>query len=244
MTGADRVALVTGGARRVGRAIVLALADAGFDLLVHYHRSHDEAVGVAADVTSRGRRCEVHSADLAEPGAPEHVVRATIDRFGRLDVLVNNASVFRRMRIHEFTLAAWEREMRINLAAPAALAAAAHSYLRATGRGKIVNICDIAADRPWPAHIAYCASKAGLVSLTRSLARGLAPRVQVNGVSPGIAVFPDDYDEATRERLTARVPLGRAGTPEDVARAVRFLVESADYITGQIINVDGGRSIR
>jgi pteridine reductase len=244
MAAATRVALVTGGARRVGRAIVLELARSGCDVAVHYHRSHDDAETLATALADLGCQCELLSDDLADTAAPGRLVDRTVDRFERLDILVNNASVFDPQRIEDFDVAAWERIMRVNLTAPAGLAAAAHRYLRATGRGKIVNLCDIAAERPWPSHIPYCASKAALVSLTRSLARALAPDVQVNGVSPGIAVFPDDYDEATRQKLIAKVPLGRSGTPDDIARTVRFLVDEAHYVTGQIINVDGGRSIR
>ena len=238
------VALVTGGARRVGRAIALELAGAGCDIALHFRRSQDDARAVVGDVAALGRRAEMIQADLADPDAPRMVVESTVQAFGRLDVLVNNASVFDRMRIDEFDLQAWERTMRVNLAAPAALAACARPWLEASGAGKIVNLCDVSADRPWPSRLAYCASKAGLVSLTRALAKALAPRVQVNGVSPGIAAFPDDCEAAARQRLIDNIPLQRAGNPQDIARTVRFLVWEGDYITGQIINVDGGWSIR
>jgi pteridine reductase len=241
--GAQRVALVTGGARRVGQAIVRRLADAGCDIALHYHRSHEDAAALQAELQSSGRRCTILAADLADPATPDRLVHDAVDQLGHLDILVNNAAVFGEMRIQDFSRPDWEHEMLVNLTAPAALAAAACPYLQATGRGKIVNICDIAAERPWPRHIAYCTSKAGLVALTRALARGLAPGIQVNGVSPGIAVFPQHYDQDTRQKLIEQVPLGRPGTPQDIAHAVCFLVE-ADYITGQIINVDGGRSIR
>jgi pteridine reductase len=125
----------------------------------------------------------------------------------------------------------------------AALCHYARPHLASTGAGRIVNLCDIAAERPWAGHLPYCVSKAGLVCLTKALARELAPAIQVNGVAPGIAAFADDFDQDARDRLTAKVPLRRPGRPEDVAAAVRFLVERGDYITGQIINVDGGRSI-
>jgi pteridine reductase len=131
----------------------------------------------------------------------------------------------------------------VNVFAPALLIECAAEWLRRCGAGKVVNLCDISAERPWPGYSAYCASKAALVNLTRSVARKLAPEVQVNGVSPGIAEFPEDYSTQLRERLIAKVPLKRAGSPQDIAHAVRFLVEHGDYITGQIINVDGGRSI-
>ena len=240
---AGTVALVTGAARRVGRSIALELAAAGCDIALHYHRSRDDADSTARRIADLGRRCERIQADLAAPDAPARVIEAAVTAMGRLDVLVNNAAVFERMSLEEFDLDAWDRTMRVNLSAPAALAAHARAHLAARGRGKIVNVCDIAADRPWPSYLAYSASKAGLVALTRALARALAPQVQVNAVSPGIAEFPEDYDPDTRRRLVEQVPLRRAGSPEDVARTVRFLVQDGDYITGQVIHVDGGRSI-
>jgi NAD(P)-dependent dehydrogenase (short-subunit alcohol dehydrogenase family) len=237
------VALVTGGARRVGRAIALELAGAGCDVALHCHRSRGDAQEVANRIVAAGRRCEVVPGDLRRPEAAGEIVERTVAALGGLQILVNNASVFERMTLESFSIDDWDRTMRINVTAPAALAAAAREHLLRAG-GKIINLCDIAADRPWPGHLAYCASKAALVCLTKTLARALAPRVQVNGVAPGIAVFPEDYEDQVRQRLVDKVPLKRAGTPEDIARTVRFLAESGDYITGQILNVDGGRSIR
>jgi len=237
------VALVTGGARRVGRAIALELAGAGCDIALHYHRSHGEAQDAADQIRAAGRRCEIVPGDLQRPEAAGEIVERTAAALGGLQILVNNACVFERMTLESFSVDDWDRTMRINVTAPAALAAAARDHLRRAG-GKIINLCDIAADRPWPGYLAYCASKAALVCLTKALARALAPAVQVNGIAPGIAVFPEEYDEPTRQRLVDEVPLKRVGAPQDIARAVRFLVESGDYITGQILNVDGGRSIR
>lgn len=237
------VALVTGGARRVGRAIALELAGAGCDIALHCHESRGDARGVADRITAAGRRCEIVCGDLRRPEAAGEIVERTVAALGGLEILVNNASIFERMTLESFSIDDWDRTMRINVTAPAALAAAAREHLLRTG-GKIINLCDIAADRPWPEHLAYCVSKAALVCLTKALARALAPAVQVNGVAPGIAMFPEDYGDEVRQRLVDKVPLKRAGTPEDIARTVRFLAESGDYITGQILNVDGGRSIR
>lgn len=243
----DRNALVTGSARRLGRSIALELARAGCDVAVHCHRSADEAARVAADIRGLGRRAMIVRADLSDSDAPAVLVRQVVDEFGGLDVLVNNASVFARDDAESSAFGrigdVWRRTFQVNTFAPAALIDAAAGWLRQSGAGKVVNLCDISAERPWPGYSAYCASKAALVSLTRSYARKLAPEVQVNGVSPGIAEFPEDYSAELRQRLIAKVPLKRAGSPEDIARAVRFLVEHGDYITGQIINVDGGRSI-
>lgn len=239
------VALVTGGGQRVGRAIALELARSGCDVCVHYHRSEAEARAVAEAVIALGRRSAVVHGDLCDPESWGHVVDATTSRLGGLDVLVNNASEFTaptQDALSSFDPALWDRVMRTNLVAPVGLCHHAQSWLRRSGRGSVVNLCDIAADRPWTEHLAYCASKGGLVNLTKSLARSLAPDVRVNGVSPGIAVFPEDYGDAVRERLVARVPLARAGTPEEVGALVRFLVVSAPYVTGQVIAIDGGRS--
>jgi pteridine reductase len=237
------VALITGGARRVGRAIALELASAGCDVALHYRKSQDEASVVAEQITRRGRRCETLAADLERAEAPERLIEAAVRSLGRLDILVNNASLFEPMPLQAFSAGEWERTMRVNLTAPAALCHHARAYLKAGAGGKIVNLCDASADRPWSSHVAYAASKSGLIALTRALAKGLAPEIQVNGVSPGIAIFPEDYDEPTRQALIDRVPLRRAGEPEDIARAVRFLVAEGDYITGQILAVDGGRNV-
>ncbi len=245
-SGGGLAALVTGGAKRVGRAIALELAAGGFDVVVHYERSETEAHETARDIASMGRRSAVVRGDLADPGAWGGVIEQTVAAMGRLDVLINNASVFLGETddtLQAFDAEAWARIHRVNVTAPTALCHYAEMFLRASGRGCVVNLCDIAAERPWPAHLAYCTSKAALVAVTRALAGALAPDVRVNGVAPGIAVFPDEYDEKLRERLVSRVPLAREGTPQEVARLVRYLVTDGAYITGQIIPIDGGRSV-
>ncbi len=240
------VALVTGAGKRVGRAIALELARAGCDVAVHYCNSEAEAVAVAKEVAALGRRSAVVCGDLSDPKSWPAIVDQAAASLGRLDVLINNASEFSshfQDSLAAFDAESWERLLRINLVAPAALCHHAEVLLRRSGRGCVVNLCDIAAARPWPAHLAYCASKAGLVNLTKSLARALAPDVRVNGVSPGIAVFPESFDKPTRDRLVSRMPLAREGSPEEVAELVRFLVVSGGYITGQVVSVDGGRSV-
>lgn len=239
---ADRVVLVTGAARRVGRAIALRLAGAGCRIAVHCHQSAADAGRTAADCRAAGGQAEVFTADLADAGAAAGLVRAVAARFGRLDVLVNNASVFEPMSFAQFTVPDWERALRINVTAPMILAHAAGAALRAAG-GRIVNLCDAATARPWADHLAYMVSKAALEMLTRLLARALAPDVNVVGIAPGAVAWPEHYDEAKRERLTARIPLRRAGVPEDIAAAVHFVLSAGDYITGAIIPVDGGRHV-
>ncbi len=246
MTLHGTVALVTGGARRVGRAIATELARAGCDVAIHCHRSRLEARALAEELRTFDVRADVVTGDLNDPASWASIIEHTVASLGRLDILVNNAAAFLTEKpdtLDALDHALWERMLRVNLIAPVALARCARPPLAAGGAGVIINLCDIAADRPWPGHLAYCASKAGLVAMTQALARELAPEIRVNGVAPGIALFPDEYDPELRETITRRVPLRREGSPGEVARLVRFLVESADYVTGQIIRIDGGRSI-
>ncbi len=241
-----RVALVTGGAKRVGRAIVKALGSAGCDVAIHCHRSVAEAELLAEELRRAGRRAVSVVGDLNDPSCWRRIVDEVVEALGGLDILVNNASAFREARgdtLADFDVEPWERMMRTNLLAPVGLCRYAAEHLRARGRGRVVNLGDIAADRPSPLAMAYGVSKAALTAATKAMARALAPEVLVNGVAPGIAVFPEDYSEDQRSALLGLVPQGRAGTPEEVAGLVRFLVESGAYMTGQIIAIDGGRNL-
>jgi len=240
---AGKVALVTGAGRRVGRAITLELARAGCDVALHCNRSITEAKTLAEQIQGMGRRAVVVRGDLIDADTPPRIVAEAVAALGRLDVLVNNASVFDSAAIQAWTDEHWQRTLVINAVAPAMLARAAAEHMQKAGQGRIVNLTDIMVDRPGPELAAYCASKAALVSITRSLARELAPEITVNGVSPGIAIFPEYYSQELREKLVNRVPLQRSGSPEEIASVVRFLVATADYVTGQILAVDGGRSV-
>jgi len=238
--------LVTGGARRVGRAIALELAGAGCEVVVHCHKSRTDADAVAQRIRAMGRKAEVIEGDLSDPQEWPTLIDRTVAALGRLDVLVNNASLFLTEAgddLAAFDVERWDAMFRVNLTAPVGLCHHAAPHLAAHGDGCVVNLCDISVERPWPGHLSYAASKAGLTAMTRALARALAPKVRVNGVAPGIAIFPRSYSQELRDTLVDRVPLKREGTPEDVARAVRFLCESGVYVTGQIINIDGGRSV-
>ena len=239
---AGKVALVTGAARRVGRAITVELARAGCDLAIHYRTSDAQARHLASEAEGLGRRVALVDGDLADTRNAQRIVDRAAERLGRLDILVNNASVFARTPLAEADAAAWDATFRVNVIAPALLARAAVPHMQAAGAGRIVNLVDIMADRPVKAYGPYCASKAALANLTRTLALELAPTITVNAVAPGIAIFPDSYDADLRERLVSRVPLQREGTPEEIAAAVRFLVVDGDYITGQVLHVDGGWS--
>jgi pteridine reductase len=239
-----RTALVTGGARRVGAAISRRLHAAGANVVVHYRDSEADAVRLESELNGlRPKSAAKVKAELLAPVAPRALVAAATDAFGRLDVLVNNASSFFPVEVGAMEPSHWEELIGSNLRAPLFIAQQAAAEL-SKNEGAIVNIVDIHAERPLKGYSLYSIAKAGLAALTRSLALELAPRVRVNGVAPGAIAWPEDgqFPEAERARIVATTPLGRLGSPEDIARAVHFLACSP-YVTGQILAVDGGRSI-
>jgi pteridine reductase len=237
--------LITGGARRVGAAICRRLHAAGANLMLHYRTSAGEARLLQAELNHvRQDSVALIQADLLDLAKLPAMVEQTIATFGHLDALVNNASSFFQTPVGEISPADWEDLIGTNLRAPLFLAQAAAGALRKS-QGAIVNITDIHAERPLKSYVVYSIAKAGLVGLTRSLARELAPEVRVNAVAPGPVLWPDDeaFDELSRQRIISHTPLRREGTPEDIARAVHFLVADATYVTGETINVDGGRHV-
>ena len=236
-----RVALVTGAGRRLGRAIAVALGADGARVAVHYHGSEAGAAGTAAEIARGGGEARWFAADLRDPDAPAALVHRVADDFGALDVLVNSAAVMERTPIGSVTPAAWDAMFALNLRAPFFAAQAAAERLG--DGGCIVNIADLAAFETWPAYVPHAISKAGVVQMTRALARALAPRIRVNAVAPGAVLLPDDWDAASGERLAATTPLARLGSPADVVAAVRYLI-AAEYVTGETIVVDGGRHVR
>ena len=237
-----RVALVTGAGRRVGQAIALALGGKGMKVAVHYNGSASGADETVARLSSQGASGRAFQADLATHDGPAQLIAEVVGAFGRIDVLVNSAAIMLRTPFDEITPEQWDEIMAINIRAPFFVARAAAPHLRKAG-GAIVNIADLAAFETWPAYIPHGISKAGVVHMTRSLARVLAPDVRVNGVAPGTVLLPEQWDTAADERLRQTTPLARTGSPSDVTGAVIFLLES-DYITGETIIVDGGRHIR
>lgn len=239
-----QVALITGGARRIGASLAETLHAAGMQVILHYRSSAEAAHRLQEKLNaSRANSCLLMQCDLAETGKLKSMVDECIRQTGRLDVLINNASAFYPTPVGETDPRHWDTLLDVNLKAPFFLSQAAAPHLRKT-RGGIINLVDIYADRPLRDHAAYCASKAGLLSLTRSFAQQLAPEVRVNGIAPGAILWPEnDHDEIGQQRLLSRIPLKRIGEPEDIARTALFLIASAPYITGHVIPVDGGRMV-
>jgi pteridine reductase len=245
----NKVALVTGGAQRVGAGIARCLHAAGASLMLHYRTSEPQARELQAELNAvRADSVALVQADLLDIAGLPELVKNTLNRFGRLDVLVNNASTFFATPVGNITERDWDDIVGTNLKVPLFLSQAAAPALRKSG-GCIVNLVDIHAERPLRHFVLYNAAKAGLAGLTRSLARELGAEVRVNGVAPGAVLWPEEdqggqgqFDSVSRQRIISATPLKRAGSPEDVARAVLFLAE-ATFVTGQIIAVDGGRSI-
>ncbi len=238
-------ALVTGGARRVGAEIVRALHDAGARVVIHCHRSASEANALAAELNARRENSAVClSENLLNVARLGPLVQTATEVFGGLDLLVNNASTFYPTPVGEITEAHWDDLLGSNLRAPLFLSQAAAPALRTT-RGLIINIVDIHGARPLKRYLTYSVAKAGLVMLTRGLARELGPEIRVNGVAPGPVMWPDgnEADLALQEKIIDATVLKRLGSPQDIARAVRFFATEAPYVTGQILAVDGGRSI-
>ncbi len=238
-----RVALVTGAGRRLGRAIALALADRGMTVAVHHHQSVGGAEQVCAEIRARGGTAERFAADLTDALAAQALPGRAAQRFGSLDVLINSAAVMRRLSVGETTPGDWDAIMNLNLRAGYFCAQGAVAALRAT-RGKIVNLADVGGLEPWPSYSAHCISKAGVIMLTKALARAFAPEVTVNAVAPGAVLVPEEWDDQARQHLETTTPLKRLGSPEDVTAAILYLLEGGDYVTGETIVVDGGRLIR
>jgi len=238
-----KTVLITGGARRVGASIARTLHGAGANLVIHYRKSATEAGALAGELNAaRARSAQIIQADLLDVGKLPALVEFAVRGFGGLDVLVNNASTFYPTKIGEITPKAWDDLMGSNLKAPLFLSQAAAPALKQS-RGLIINLVDIHALRPLRDYTVYCCAKAGLHMLTRSLAKELGPEIRVNGISPGPVMWPEHGDEAARQKIIQRTILQKMGTPEDIARTALFLAASAPFITGQILAVDGGRSV-
>ena len=237
------VALVTGGARRLGRAFAEALAADGLRVAVHFGSSEEEARETVASIQAAGGQAAAFGADLREAAAAQALPGRVVEHFGGLDVLVNSAAVMERITVADTTVADWDSILNLNLRAPFFVAQQAAPHLAAR-RGTIVNIADLSGFEPWRNYPAHSVSKAGVVMLTKVLAVALAPEITVNGIAPGTVLLPDDWGDDRREFLAATTPLGRLGTPQDAVQALRYLVFHAEFVTGETIVVDGGRVLR
>lgn len=236
----NRTCLVTGAGRRVGRAIALAVGRRGARVAVHYNQSAEGAREVVKILRSAGGEAEMFQADLTSPDAPESLIGA-VQRWRGLNMLVNSAAVMMRTPVAQASMSDWDSMFALNLRAPFFLSQAA---ARVMPEGSaIVNIADLAAFETWPDYVPHGVSKAGVVQMTRALARVLAPAIRVNAVAPGAVLLPDDWDRGSGDRLAATTPLRRLGSPEDVAEAVCYLL-GAGFVTGEVLTVDGGRRVR
>jgi len=236
---ARQVALITGAAKRIGRSIALRLAKEGADVVVNYATSKAEAEELTSEIQSLGQRAIALQADVSRR-ADVHRMFAAVDKeFGRLDILVNNAGMFFEAKFEELTDEQWDRIMNANLKSQFLCAQAAAPVMKRQARGRIINLSSLGGILPWPAYTHYCVSKAGVIMLTKCLARGLAPEILVNSVAPGTIQFPGEPPD---QDYIKRVPLHRTGTGDDIADAVMYFA-TADFITGQVIAVDGGSTL-
>ena len=233
---------MTGAARRIGRAIALELARRGAILTIHYRSSEADAMNTLKQVRELGVEGEMFQADLVDDDSRNRMLDEIGARFGTVDILVNNASVFAAGTLEESTSAMWDEQMDANAKAPFFLSQACARMMRESGKGKIVNIADPAGEVVWTGYFPYSVSKAALLGVTQGMAKALAPHVQVNAVAPGPVYFPEYYTDEQKQFSVERTLLKRAGSPEDVVRAVVFLIEN-DYITGEVLHVDGGRHV-
>lgn len=240
----SKVALITGAARRIGAEIARSLHAAGLKIVLHYNASFDEAVNLCEQLNEISHHSAIAiRADLQEPESEKRLIHEAFERWKRLDVLVNNASRFYRTRMGNVTEYEWDDLMTSNLKAPFFLAQAAAPFL-AQNQGTIINIIDIYAERPLRDYSVYCISKAGLLMLTKVLAKEYGPLIRVNGIAPGSMIWPEGENalsEEEQQKIISRTLLLRSGIPEDIAKAVLFFVRDANYVTGQVLNVDGGR---
>lgn len=238
-----RVALVTGGGQRLGRAFAAALAERGMAVAIHFNSSGAGATALRDEIRSRGGTAECFGADLTDAQAASALPSQVAASLGGLDVLVNSAAVMHRIPFEETTASQYDAIMDLNLRAHFFVTQAAAPLLRAA-KGRVVNIADLGGLEPWPSYPVHSLSKAGVVMLTKVLARVLAPEVTVNAIAPGTVLVPDTYDIEQRDRLAREAPLRRLGTPDDAVAALLYLLEGGDFVTGEVLVVDGGRILR
>ena len=238
-----RVVLVTGGAKRIGRHLALALARRGAHLIINYRYSNTDAQAVVREIETLGVEAMAVQGDVSNAADVDRMVRQSTERFGRIDVLINNAAVYFKTPFQHVSESDWDLTLDINLKGSFLCARAVADGMVERGEGKIINFADWAGMRPYREYLPYCVSKAGVIALTQSLAQELAPAVQVNCIAPGPILLPEEMDEHEREKVIRATPLKRIGSPEDIVQTVLYLIEGTDFVTGGTYLVDGGRFI-
>lgn len=239
----NKICLVTGSAFRVGKAIALTLAGKGAKLAIHYNSQEDKAQETAAEIKKIGGDSIILKADISQKEDWLRMRDNILKKWDKIDILVNNTAVFFRTPFLKISDDQWNQFMDINLKGTFYGCQIMGEVMLRNRSGKIINIADVSADSVWPNYIPYCISKAGVIALTKGLAKSFAPHITVNAVSPGTVILAEEYDEEEENYLINRTPLKRVGDPQDIANSVAFLIEGSDFITGSIINVDGGRSL-
>lgn len=239
----NKVALITGSSDRVGRIIALTLSAKGAKVAIHYYSNEDKALDTQREIERLGSKSMILCGDISQRKDWMDMVNKIKDRWGRIDILVNNAAIFYPTPFFEITDDQWDHFMDTNLRGTFYGCQIIGELMYRQKLGKIINIADVSAQNVWPGYIPYCISKAGVIALTRGLSKVLAPYVTVNAVSPGTVLLAENYNQEEEDYLISRTPLKRIGTPEDIANTIAFLIEGSDFITGEIINVDGGRSL-
>lgn len=239
----DKVILVTGSARRVGRTIALELARKKARVVIHYHTSKQQAEQAKAEVQSIGAQSLIVQGDISKRSDWEKIQRRILEHWGRIDVLINNAAIFYRTPLFTITEEDWSQFMNVNLKGTFWGCQVIGQYMYKHNSGKIINIADVSAFTIWTGYLPYCTSKAGVMALTKGMAKALAPHVTVNAIAPGTILLAENYDEKEENDLIKKTPLKRIGDPIDIANTVIFLIEGSDFMTGEIIKLDGGRSL-
>jgi pteridine reductase len=239
----DKVALITGSSDRVGRIIALTLAAKGVKVAIHYYSNEDKALDTQREIARLGGKSMILRGDVSQRKDWIDMANKIKDKWERIDILVNNAAIFYPTPFYEITDDQWDHFMNTNLRGTFYGCQIIGELMYRQKLGKIINVADVSAQNVWPGYIPYCISKAGVIALTRGLSKVLAPYVTVNAVSPGTVLLAENYNQDEEDYLISRTPLKRIGTPEDIANTIAFLIEGSDFITGEIINVDGGRSL-
>jgi pteridine reductase len=239
----DKVALITGSSDRVGRIIALTLAAKGVKVAIHYYSNEDKALDTQREIARLGGKSMILRGDVSQRKDWIDMANKIKDKWERIDILVNNAAIFYPTPFFEITDDQWDHFMNTNLRGTFYGCQIIGELMYRQKLGKIINVADVSAQNVWPGYIPYCISKAGVIALTRGLSKVLAPYVTVNAVSPGTVLLAENYNQDEEDYLISRTPLKRIGTPEDIANTIAFLIEGSDFITGEIINVDGGRSL-